>query len=359
MVCPKQFRSAIPLVRAGAWLAAAALLILPASDSLAATTESKPAPAASQSQPASMPVYARAKVPDPAELVPAAPREVCVGIYLMRMTSVDITRNMYSVDFYVWFRWKDEDIKPYETFELINGSIDSRQLDCIRQMGPFKYACVRVTATVSETWDVRRFPLGKQSPSISIEDNDKDVTGLVYLPDTENSAVDDNLKISGWKVERCRCAASGHTYKTNYGYPRTAAPTATFSRFIFTIDIQRNGLFHSLKIFSGLYMAVLVAFTAFFVKPEHRLGVNIGSVFAVVASHTVISSYLPEVGVLTLCDKLHLVTVGVILVSLFETAYSLHLTHMKHSEASKKLDRTTFWITAPIFLIANILLFLN
>ncbi len=351
------------MVLLGAWALGAALLAVWATDnSQAASPQSQPVQVAAPQEPGAQtqPTYVRAKVPDPKEIIPTAPRQVHVGIYLVRMTSVDITRNMYSVDFYVWFRWKGDDLKPYETFELVNGTIDSRQLDCIRQMGECKYACVRVSATLSETWDVRRFPLGKQSPSITIEDDDKDITGLVYVPDTENSAVDDGLQISGWKVESCRCGVTGHTYKTTYGYPRSAGATAaTFSRFIFTLQIQRNGLFHSLKIFSGLYMAVLVAFTAFFVKPEHRLGVNIGSVFAVVASHTVISSYLPEVGTLTLCDKLHLVTVAVILISLFETAYSLHLYHVKHLEASRRIDRITFWIVAPIYLIANIWLFLN
>lgn len=346
----------------GAWALGAILLAAWAIDSQAAGPQRQPASAAApQGQAAqSQPAYARAKVPDPAEPKPAQPRQVHVGIYLLRATSVDITRNMYSVDFYLWFRWKGDDLKPHETFEMVNGTIDSRQLDCTRRIGEFNYACVRVTATVSEKWDVRRFPLGKQTPTLAIEDGDKEADELVYAPDTEGSAVDGGLQISGWKMQKYWCETVTHTYQTTYGYPHAAGVKgASFSRFIFSIQIERIGLFHSLKIFSGLYMAVLVAFTAFFVKPEHRLGVNIGSVFAVVASHTVISSYLPEVGVLTLCDKLHLVTAGVILISLFETAYSLHLYHAKHLEASRRIDRITFWIVAPIYLIANVWLFLN
>jgi len=44
----------------------------------------------------------------------------------------------------------------------------------------------------------------------------------------------------------------------------------------------------------------------------------------------------------------------VILISLFETAYSLHLCHLKLDQKSKRLDRVTFWITAPLFIIANV-----
>ena len=81
--------------------------------------------------------------------------------------------------------------------------------------------------------------------------------------------------------------------------------------------------------------------------------------FAVVASHTVISSYLPQVGVLTLADKLHLVTAGVILVSLFETAYSLHLWHRKLEQKSRRIDRITFLITAPVFIATNVWLLIG
>ena len=296
-----------------------------------------------------------AKVPDPTETVrPAAPAVIDVGLYAVRMSSIDITNNQYSIDFYVWFRWKDEALKPYETFELVNGKIDSRQLDCVRRLNGQQYACVRVTATVTKAWDVRRFPLGRQTCTLEIEDSDLEADQLRYVADAGPSGVDAGLDVSGWKVDGCVTDVTTHVYATTYGDIRQRpGKTAQFSRFVFTTEMSRKGIFHSLKIFSGLYMAALVAFTAFFVKPDHRLGVNIGAVFAVVASHTVISSYLPEAGVLTLADKLHLVTAAVIVVALFETAYALHLQHRGRPQSVRRFDRITFWITAPAYLAAN------
>jgi len=100
----------------------------------------------------------------------------------------------------------------------------------------------------------------------------------------------------------------------------------------------------------------LVAFTVFFVKADHRLGLIVGAIFAVVTSHTVVASYLPDAGLLTLADKLHLVTACVILVALFETAYSLHLLHRQREDTARIFDRITFALLAPVFLLVNFLL---
>jgi len=308
--------------------------------------------------PAGDAVRPRAKVPDPTETTrPAAPALVHVGLYAVRLSSIDITNNQYSLDFYLWFRWQDESLKPYETFEIVNGKIESRQVDCVRRIGDEFYACVRVTATVTKAWDVRRFPLGGQTCSLQVEDSDLEADQMRYVADAGASRVDPDLTVSGWKIDASRAEAVTHVYETSFGdVRRPPGKTAEFSRFIFTAEMSRRGIFYSLKIFVGLYMAALVAFTAFFVKPEHRLAVNIGAVFAVVASHTVISAYLPDAGVLTLADKLHLATAAVILVALFETSWQLYLQHRHRMEASRLADRLTFWITAPAYLVVNVFL---
>jgi hypothetical protein len=45
-------------------------------------------------------------------------------------------------------------------------------------------------------------------------------------------------------------------------------------------------------------------------------------------------------------------------VALFETAYSLHLLHEQKEKTYRRLDRLTFWVTAPLFVLANLWLLL-
>ena len=283
-----------------------------------------------------------------------APR-VTIGMHILRMISLDITNNQFELDFWLWFRWTDDSIKPYESFELVNGTINSRQVEGIEKVNGENYACLRIQATLTCFWDVSRFPLGTQRLTVEIEDNDLEADQLIYVPDSKNCGVDDNFRVAGWLLNGFSCDAVTHRYATNYGDPRHPSGEKTFySRVIFAIQLNRADVFHSFKIFSGLYLSALVAFTVFFVKPDYRLPLIVGAVFAVVASHTVISSYLPEAGVLTLADKLHLVTAGVILIALFEAAYALHLLHKGRETIYKRLDWVTFWITFTLFIAANV-----
>ena len=311
------------------------------------------------SAPAAAPFSAGGKLPD-ANRPLGQPIRVEIGMHALRLTSLDVPNNQFSLDFWLWFRWKDDARKPYETFELTNGKIDSRQIERVDKVGDVNYACIRVQATITCFWNVERFPLGRQKLAIEIEDNDLEADQLTYVADRGNCGVDGNFRVPGWACDGLRSDVVTHDYATNYGDPRHPAGKETFfSRPVFTLDLHRADAFHSFKVFSGLYLSALVAFTVFFVKPEHRLGLTVGAVFAVVSSHMVISAYLPEAGVLTLADKLHLVTAGVILVSLFETAYSLHLWHRNLERESKRVDRVTFLITAPVFLAANVWLLIG
>ena len=311
------------------------------------------------SAPASPPVSSGGKLPD-ANRPLGQPIRVEIGMHALRLTSLDVPNNQFSLDFWLWFRWKDDTRKPYETFELANGKIDSRQIERIEKVGDVNYACLRVQATLTCFWNVARFPLGRQKLAIEIEDNDLEADQLIYVADRGNCGVDGDFRVPGWAYQGFSADVLTHDYATNYGDPRHPSGKETFfSRPVFTLDLVRADVLHSFKVFSGLYLSALVAFTVFFVKPEYRLALTVGAVFAVVSSHTVISAYLPEAGVLTLADKLHLVTAGVILVSLFETAYSLHLCHRNLDQKSKRLDRMTFYITAPLFIAANVWLLIG
>jgi hypothetical protein len=297
----------------------------------------------------------------PSQTRPAKPPiRVSVGVHVLRLVNLDIPNNKFTLDFWIWFRWTDDSVKPYESFELINGSIDSRRVERVDKVDGVNYACLRVQATCTSAWNVARFPLCSQALRVELEDDDLESSELIYVPDSDNCAVDDDFHVPGWVREGFSADSLTHVYSTTYGDPRHPVGTKTpFSRAVFSLQLRRADVFHSFKVFSGLYLAALVAFTVFFVKPDHRLALTVGAIFAVVASHTVISSYLPDAGVLTLADKLHLAAAGVVLVSLFETAYSLHLFHRNREADSKRLDRMTFWITAPVYLIANVWLIMR
>ena len=55
------------------------------------------------------------------------PREVHVGVFVNQIKDIDLKTNTFVVDFWLWFRWKSDSIKPHETFEIIGGHVESRE----------------------------------------------------------------------------------------------------------------------------------------------------------------------------------------------------------------------------------------
>ena len=163
-----------------------------------------------------------------------APRKVVVGVYVKNVYGLDIKQNQFTVDFYVWFRWKGDDLKPIETFELANSRITSKSGLSKKVFGTQNYASIRVIATITKFWDLRRYPLDDHTLAIEIEDSDQDSrTACSWpIPRTPRSA---RLQVPGWEVVGIHSSAATHTYGTNYGDVSLAHERASYARYRFEI----------------------------------------------------------------------------------------------------------------------------
>jgi hypothetical protein len=132
----------------------------------------------------------------------AEPAEVIVGSYINRIQDLSFRENRYTLDFYIWFRWKAEgalaEYKPLESFEIMNGRIDSKSSVVEKKIGDVSYASARVTATLSESWELANFPFDWHRPQVRIEDSVFTAHNLVFVPDRVNSRLGDEIAISGW-----------------------------------------------------------------------------------------------------------------------------------------------------------------
>ncbi len=51
----------------------------------------------------------------------AKPVEVKSGIYLDRIAAISIRDNSWTADFYIWFNWKGDAVKPGDNFQIVDG----------------------------------------------------------------------------------------------------------------------------------------------------------------------------------------------------------------------------------------------
>ena len=273
------------------------------------------------------------KRPPPHATPSAAPVVVYLGTYLNRIPALSFRDNQWTVDAYVWFRWKGNLVPPpQDTFALCNGTIEKREVTDNKTVRvkvgnneeEYQYACIRIQAIVTSFWDVSRYPFDKHALTLVMEDN-RESCSVRYLFDKDACVVDGDCQIPGWKFGQPDTKSYIHTYPTNYGDPQTRNECESrYSALRVDIPMTRATSFrYSLKVLNGLYVSVLIALLAFFVKPERvdvRFGTGVGAVFAAIASKYVIASSLPENGQLMLVDELYAFGTAIIFLTLLESA---------------------------------------
>jgi hypothetical protein len=293
----------------------------------------------------------------------AKPADVYIGVYINRIYDVSLKENKFSADFYVWFRWLGDSVKPVESFEVVNGRIDSKEGVYETRVKGFNYASCRVNATITKFWDVSKFPLDNHTLTVEIEDNENEDFKLRYLPDKENCGINPQVQVPGWKLQSSWGEVAPHSYQTNYGdISLPSNNESVYSRFIFSIKVIRPGYGYFFKLFFGVFVAAMIAFLAFFIKPtdlDPRFGLGVGAIFAAVASEYVIASALPDTHILTLADKLHILAFAFIFLSLAESTISLRLFTSEREKLSKGLDKYSFILFLALYVLLSLLIIVS
>jgi hypothetical protein len=287
----------------------------------------------------------------------AEPAQVIVGSYVNRIQDLSFRENRYTLDFYIWFRWKAEgalaDYKPLESFEIMNGRIDSKSSVVEKKIGDVSYATARITATLSENWELANFPFDWHRPQVRIEDSAFTALDLVFVPDKVNSRLGDEIEIAGWTASTFDASVHPMVYRTNYG--DTSLPTnakSEYSRFLIAWNLDRVGWGAAVKLLSTVILATGVAFVSFMVKPsdlDARFGMGVGALFAVAASAFIVSASVPDSASLTVADKLHMVALGFIFFTLLMSAFCLRLEVSGREDLAFRIDHWSLAILPVLF----------
>jgi hypothetical protein len=289
----------------------------------------------------------------------AAPGKVIVGTYINKMTEVSFKDSKFTLDFYVWFRWKPEgelaEYKPLDSMELINGRIENKTSIVEKKIGELNYASARVTATIFKNWALETFPFDSHRVLVHVEDSQFVDSALVFEPDIANSRLGDEIGLPGWVLSGFAAQASQKEYKTNYG--DSSLPTdalSTYSRLTFGMDMHRAGLGSAIKLLATVVFATLVAFVAFGIRPvdvDPRFGLGVGALFAVAASAFVVASTVPESALLTIADQVHMISMGFIFASVVQSAFCLKWDEAGEEAKWKRLDGICIWLFPLAFLL--------
>jgi len=288
------------------------------------------------------------------------PVDVRVGLYVDRIVEISVKDTGWTADFYIWFNWANDAINPGENFQVVEGSIESKEKLEETVEGGNHYALYRVTARITKFFDVSRFPCDDHLLTISIEDQGLQSYRLRFIPDIGGSAISSRVKVPGYQIYNQTITVKPHSYKTPRGNPTLPADfKATYSQFIFGIWLQRPDFGYYFKMFQGLFAAVAIAMLAFFIKPtdvDPRFGLGVGAFFAAIANTYVVSSLLPDSGAMTLTDMVNGIGMGLIFLSLVQSTISLYLYDRRGLERLSGLfDQVSFVVLLLAYVTINVI----
>jgi hypothetical protein len=295
----------------------------------------------------------------PAEPAKPQPVKVEVGVFVSQIPSMNPKEHRFEVDFYIWFRWKGDAVKPHETFELANGRITWKKLIEKKVVkGGQNYAVLRCIAMMTKFWDVAQFPLDNHNLDLEVEDSLSEDHLQIYVPDKENSTLSQELRTPGWQVTGFKTSQGVKLYKTNYGDTTLAkGAESRYSRFVMSIQLERTGIGTFFKLFFPLYVAICIALLSFMVlasDPGPRLAFAVGAIFASVGASYGIAASLPATTVFTLAERINVLTVATVFLALLGNVYSVRLFKKSTNLArSIRLDRWWAALVALFYVAGN------
>ncbi len=348
-------------------IAACALLV--SAGLMSASSSGSPSPAGAQTE-----SQAGAKAKAPAllaqaikttpvpESAPGKPAMVVVGAYLNDVEEIDFMSHSYSIDFYVWFRWRDASIDPSKTTEFMNrfapyDSVRTELYDKPQKMPDGSlYAILRVQEQFSRKFPLENYPFDTQKLTIVMEDSLSGADDLTYLPDGRGVTMNPAITLPGFTVGKPVMTVTRYHYPTFFG--DISDPTATdYSRVTISVPVRRPAVAMTIKTFVPIVLIVICAALVFFVRPtyvEGRIGLGITALLTLVALQLAASAALPDVDYLTMLDKVYLVAYLFIILALARIVATSWAGHETEREADiSRADKVWVTILLAAYCIAN------
>ena len=269
----------------------------------------------------------------------AKPEDVEVGLYILNLGKFDVATGSFTADFYLSMKCNSN--CSAENFEFMNGRAAS--VDKITNTPTEKF--YRIQANLNSPVDLKNFPFDKQKMQIIIEDKEKVVDELAYIPLESESGIDDSIAFAGWNIDGWEAKTLEHNYKIY---------DEVYSQYIFTVDISRIPINSFMKTFLPVIFIILILMFSFVMDPDKittRLTVATSGLIAAVMFHISISNQIPPVGYLTIADKFMILTYFVILAAVIIDVILLELVELKKTELAEKVHRRTeysIFIAVPL-----------
>ena len=285
------------------------------------------------------------------------PDTVRTGIYITSIHDIDFKQKEYSINLWIWLKYKNKDFDFAQNLEIPQAKSFSKSFSTIDSSNDEVYLLMKLQCTMKDSWRITNFPFDRQRLRLTFENSQFDSRTLVFAPDTLGKHYDPRFTINGWNIDSFTIVIGKQAYETTFGDATLEKPHSEYSAYRVRISISRNayGLFW--KMFLGMYVAFIIAFACFFIHSDNidsRFGLSVGSLFAVVGNKYIIDSALPESTSFTLVDTLHGLTLFFIIGVIIANAFTLMLKKSGKLTETKRFDRLAAITMLILYIMLNL-----
>ncbi len=232
---------------------------------------------------------------------------VTAGIYLKTLNNINSGTFSYDVDLWMWYHFKNDTLKPLQTVEIANAKRYEYSNGSDTVIKGMHWSSQNCKATINQNWNLEHYPFDHQKLEIVLEETQQDTRNLIMQVDKKEYQFNKNIDVKGWIVDSARCWNGTSHYNSDFGDPNLNGES-NYSKVNFTIFLSRKCWSLFFKLFTGCYVAFLVSFMAFFIKPiyvDPRFGLTLGGLFAAVGNKYVVDSNIPSSISFSLADQIH------------------------------------------------------
>ena len=293
------------------------------------------------------------------------PVEIAVGMYVTNLVAIDETRETFEVGGYLVAQWMDprlalpakdpakdtgdkQGIREFEQGEIWAPGIEAANSIThkrnnytlhVDRDGLVTYT-ERFDATLSNLYDLRKFPFDTQVLQLEFQPFLSDATSIVFakgaLPSTGISP-DQHLELASWRIDSLQ-------YRLDRVAHDRIAPES--SEALFQIEIRRRSGFYVWKVFLPLTLIALVPAVVFWIDPKDFdwiLKVPLTMLLSLVAFQYAIVRDLPKIGYITFLDAAFLMSFVFLFVAIVEITVVYLLQRAGHRPVAVKLHYAGRW----------------
>lgn len=284
------------------------------------------------------------------------PDSVKVGIYITSIHNVDFKQKEFSMNLWLWLKYKKVEFDFIKNLEVPNAKIFEKSYTTIDTLEDGTISILmKLQCVMKGNWNINYFPFDRQKLRFSIENSMYDSDALVFVVDTTGSPYGKYF-LPEWEKDSVTIRSEIKEYETNFGDPALAQPHSSYSAYKVVISVHRDSWELFFKLFLGMYISFLIACICFYMptdKVDSRLALSVGSLFAVVGNKYTIEAALPESNSFTLVDSLHGLTLCFIFTVVGASVFTYNLHKNNQIEKAKLLNKSIGLLLVLSFTIIN------